>query len=457
MIRPISSSDFDSLVAIGSIPAVMKYIGSGNTWTSKNVENFLNFIRDNTLHEYFVIEDPYFVGFGGIHPNRFANKDPLLQNKRFITIAIYPEHQGKGYGKKMIQHIIDYISPEPAYVSIDKDNIRSMSMFVKKFHARFESYISFTKLPIFRIDTFEQYTYNFTCERAHKYGALFSKILKVNPLWIHTVDNPIFSDMNTKSKIKFYIDGDDIITLKHKLHTIVNKEKYYPFTIIVHTKEDIINSDINISVNWYLKPSDALVGAGKDIHYIQGGTFHIPNLDAYKTWVLQREVTNRKDIDGKYYITRAYTVIIHTITTCYVFINKIAKQIRHDKDDPISHQSTDKRTTDISDGEKHICKVVMEKVMNKLIPSGHVGFNVYGFDLITQQDENVMLLEVNDHAQLNVSDNYALVMLNDVVKILELFIGNESSIDSIKLNSLELVNTFNFLNIQTKFIMHYKK
>lgn len=100
-----------------------------------------------------------------------------------------------------------------------------------------------------------------------------------------------------------------------------------------------------------------------------------------------------------------------------------------------------------------ICRTVLDKLSNMLKP---IGYNVYGFDFIVQKNNNVMLLEVNNHAHLNFDDdeqerNISHVILNNIIDKLEEIIINKkyTSVDSI------LLKSGFFLNMNTKFVRRY--
>jgi predicted acetyltransferase len=489
--RAILKKDADALLHITSNVTTMKHVGSGRPWNRKNVDNFINYLKEKNVY-YFGLEDNNtLVGFVGLHEHRFVNKDILFEKKMFITVVVGHEHQHKGYGTAMIKHIIQFgftmLDLSSIYMTIDNDNISSKSMFIKKFNARYHSYSDIINTVIYIITpTF--LTYRFNCEKEFRYGRLLQKVLQKKSSWISSVDkNVTMSDNSSISYVKSYLDGDLSMTLKHNLYNNTKGEPYTPTTIVIDNEmiDETIDS-IEQGV-WFLKPSNQLVGAGDDITILNYSKDIQRDMllddikqhtSKYNTWVLQKEVNNRMLLHDMYFIVRYYAVVIYDVSSYTVFGMNISKVILHAPDTYISHHkkggerilidgklyTTDMiydTTIDNPSSRFHtVCKDVISKVSSKFISNGSIGYNIYGFDFIIQNNSNVMLLEINDHAQLAFKDEYQEInlsskILSNIVTLLEKTIHNVEIYDTNPEVS-KLVNE-NFMNLQTRLVRYYRR
>jgi RimJ/RimL family protein N-acetyltransferase len=475
--RKITGRDQDDIFRITSNPDTMKYVGSSRVWTRQNVENFVEYVGRENVY-YFALVTTEVIGFVGLHEHRFVKNDPILLKKMFITSVVRADEQGKGYGTKMVDYILKFgfetLNLSAIYTAIDTENTISKSMFIKKFGARFHAYSDVTKTVIYII-TPKFLTYRFSCDKKFKWGILFNHLLNMRPTWIESVNKIVtLSDSNANSHAKSYVDGDTMMTLKHNLYTLTKDDTFTPTTTIIENGK-ILSPEILSDGTWFLKPSDMLTGAGEGITVINNPSEEkiIPFISKYPIWVLQKEVDNRDIIHDMYYVVRYYCTVVYGVTTYDIYGSNIAKVILHKKDEPISHLKSGVRilhgenlyyknmTHDIvikNNYEKfhEICRIVLDKLSNMLKPNGSIGYNVYGFDFIVQKNNNVMLLEVNDHAQLIFDDdeqerNISHVILNNVIDKLEEIIINKkyTPVDS------TLLKSGFFLNMNTKFVRRY--
>ena len=167
-------------------------------------------------------------------------------------------------------------------------------------------------------------TYNIQEIRSkdYKYSRIIQDLLKKNN-WKSTTQQATYSDKNSKSKIKTYLDGTDTIFYKHKLAERFKKYSFInPFYRIDQDNRstDLLQLPDTIDHNsiWFLKASDLLVGAGEEIDVLkfqQGDEFRRKIEEIIKpqySYILQKNIDPPLLYNGYKFDLRLIGVIVYT-------------------------------------------------------------------------------------------------------------------------------------------------
>jgi ribosomal protein S18 acetylase RimI-like enzyme len=101
--------------------------------------NISTFFRYYTKRDISVIKDHLVTYIGIVKGNPVAyghidySKD---ENKYWLGICLLEEYQGKGYGKQMMNSLIDIFNTtniDTLYLTVDKNNSKAISMYKKYF------------------------------------------------------------------------------------------------------------------------------------------------------------------------------------------------------------------------------------------------------------------------------------------------------------------------------------
>jgi RimJ/RimL family protein N-acetyltransferase len=132
----ITTNDYNDIKRLTAMPSVMKYIGSGKTWTAKQVQDYIAFCQADELlpadkRQYFgfklVISSNGLSKFGGIIEfNRIGVFQFFPENIKLtyptavvLRIFIDPAFQNRGLGKRAIGLLmgrIRQIVPEASHL-----------------------------------------------------------------------------------------------------------------------------------------------------------------------------------------------------------------------------------------------------------------------------------------------------------------------------------------------------
>lgn len=289
-------------------------------------------------------------------------------------------------------------------------------------------------------------TYNIGEIRKHdyKYSRVIEHILKNNS-WKKKDGNVTYSDKNSKSTIKTYLDGTDEIFLKHKLANRFHKYAFIPETIVIENKNDLTKIPISALDDdiWFLKPSSMLIGSGEGIEVIKTiknqdfrdriQKYIKPNIP----YVLQRNVNNPFLINDIKFDLRIYGLIVYTpyefasyvlnIGTIRYAVSKYVKsnikesmmtnislhEHKSDKElEHIKHKLTDLydenfRYYKYLDSINNIFSCVIKCIFNIIRTKKEkdtYGFVTVGLDILLAKD-GIYLIEVNQHPTLYVNSS----------------------------------------------------
>lgn len=187
----------------------------------------------------------------------------------------------------------------------------------------------------------------------YKHSMIIKDLLQKNH-WREVNGQASYSNKNTQSTIKSYLDGCENIFLKHKLAEKF-KDFYFinPFyTIDKDTREDDLKKlpyKIYDDGFWFLKPSDLLVGSGngvKIIKFKKGDVFRNfirENINKKYSYILQRNISPPALINGYKFDLRIIGLIIYTpdeFATYMLDINNIKYSIKKydDNDEPDNYR-----------------------------------------------------------------------------------------------------------------------
>lgn len=149
----------------------------------------------------------------------------------------------------------------------------------------------------------------------HNYGKIINELAsKYN--WVLTRRKVAdLSNKNSQSTIKCYLDGMEIITLKHNLANLIKDENY---SIETHSLEDFEETKNNKTI-YFVKPSHEYVGSGKSIYITNEPKKLI--LDKSLKWIVQKEIKPSLYLNNKWDI-RHYALVLYNKNKVNFFMFK---------------------------------------------------------------------------------------------------------------------------------------
>lgn len=255
----------------------------------------------------------------------------------------------------------------------------------------------------------------------------------------------VYSNRNKKSLIKTFIMGMTMVLPKHNLAKYFHKFDFVPLSYVIENG-NLKNIPDNLEKNiYYLKQSNIGLGSAlgitlleleNNVHKILKS--HINNKNNY---VLQQNIPPLLHEKRKFDI-RIYVIILsdtfkyHT----YVFkkgllrktINEYKSHNISDTDVFLTNTSVQKKInskikyTDYSElfDDNHIyykyfnnfVDIIKQivKYMASKTSCFNYGYNVFGLDFILSSDKKVYLLEFNHQATINTSDEYHVILSNEI-------------------------------------------
>lgn len=260
-LKNISKLDYDNILNIVSDENVMKYIGNGQIWTSDKTRRFINYSLedqklkdDRTTFFYKIVSGSKFIGIIGIH--KYDTEDNY-----YLTIFIDKIYQGKGYGRKSLELILDKFKTKIDYIYAQSlIQNKSSEIILRKTGFRFDKIIKRSgkkyKQFIYSMNyhTFLAlefpYLYLFTSvdtiiEEFHKLKSFKPKFFKLN-----NKDNLVSIKHNYKID-KEYVKITDYFTQECRLKCEFKKNmsalKYYSMNKgnVIH--DSIIDNRLNLN------------------------------------------------------------------------------------------------------------------------------------------------------------------------------------------------------------------
>lgn len=158
LLKRININDYDNFYDLLTMKKVYKYVSDGKKWSQEKVRKLIKYsIKEYNLDSfkrkyfYYKIEDNNkFIGFIGFGYNFLKN------NKYYLTIAIHPKFQRKGYFKKALEELIIKFKkhkPEEKYLYsiVYSKNKRMTNISNKKFKISGEYNINNNKVNEYSI------------------------------------------------------------------------------------------------------------------------------------------------------------------------------------------------------------------------------------------------------------------------------------------------------------------
>jgi hypothetical protein len=290
-------------------------------------------------------------------------------------------------------------------------------------------------------------TFNITQIDIHdyKYSRIIQHLLAING-WKSESGNhtkATYSNKNSLSTIKTYLDGTEMIFLKHKL--AANYPEFVPESVSIEKEDDLIKIPVYALETgiWFVKPSNMLIGSGEGITIIQ-----IAKNEQFRervrkiirehkgAYVIQKNISNPLLRNGKKFDMRVHGVIVFTPThiASYLFslgILRYALRKFSNSEDKFAMMTNislykrlpqseiDKLASDksnltelvdfISNTEFSRYFVKLQKMFAKIIHkmsskiknrNEDYGFIIIGLDVIVTDTGDVKILEINQHPTL---------------------------------------------------------
>lgn len=290
-------------------------------------------------------------------------------------------------------------------------------------------------------------TFNITQIDKHdyKYSRIIQHLLIANG-WKSESGNytkATYSNKNSLSTIKTYLDGTDIVFLKHKL--AANYPEFVPESISIEQEDDLIKIPVYALETgiWFVKPSNMLIGSGDGITIIKvtkneqlRERVRQITHEHKGAYVIQKNVSNPLLRNGKKFDMRVHGVLVFTPKqiASYLFslgILRFALRKFANSEDKFAMMTNislykrlpqseiDKLASDksnltelvdfVSDIEFSEYFVKLQKMFTKIIHkmTGKIknsnedyGFIIIGLDVIVTDDGDVKILEINQHPTL---------------------------------------------------------
>jgi len=289
-------------------------------------------------------------------------------------------------------------------------------------------------------------------EKDYKYSRIIQDLLNKNG-WTSVTNKATYSDKNSTSLIKTYLDGTDSMFYKHKLAKKFKKYVFInPFYKIDKEKQlkelNKLPEYIDHDSIWFLKASDLLVGAGEEIDLLKfnkGDIFRdrIKKLIKPKySYILQKNIHPPLLFNGYKFDLRLIGVIVYTPTELASYILDKANikyamsKYSTDPTDPLelklSLMTSVGNVKKMSDNEKaklnpeptamfdsnHTYYKYLQNIINvyacivkccfknikkektKSDSKGDSGFIIISIDAMMDADGNVYIIEINAHPSL---------------------------------------------------------
>lgn len=113
-IRPLMMDDLDAVMRLE--PILFPY----SPWTREGYEEELS---NHAYNHYYAIEsDQQFVGYGGVFR--------LYENAEILTLGIDPEFQKQGYGRMLLQYLLESVSMcDQISLEVKADNKSAIALY----------------------------------------------------------------------------------------------------------------------------------------------------------------------------------------------------------------------------------------------------------------------------------------------------------------------------------------
>lgn len=119
LLTSLKDTDIPLLLEIHSLPEIKCFIDI-------NTKKYFKYVtKSNSVFYYKIFDEDTLVG--SIHCE-------LSEKTMYLSLLIFPEHQNKGFGTKVLKDIINKKIPiefETIEVSINDDNVSSLHLFEK--------------------------------------------------------------------------------------------------------------------------------------------------------------------------------------------------------------------------------------------------------------------------------------------------------------------------------------
>ena len=119
LIESLNDPDIPHLISIHNLPEHSRYI-------SINEKKYFKYVvKNDSVYYYKIFENNTLIG--SVHCE-------LSKKTMYLSLLVFPEYQGNGYGTKIIEQITNGILPldfENIEVSINDDNPSSLHIFEK--------------------------------------------------------------------------------------------------------------------------------------------------------------------------------------------------------------------------------------------------------------------------------------------------------------------------------------
>lgn len=314
------------------------------------------------------------------------------------------------------------------------------------------------------------FTYYFHEEVEHKYGNIFKFILTGRQNWKEvkpsTSEYVHLGDKNSEALMQTYITGEATFVLKHLLYAKYNKILPMPITAIIDSRYMAKSMSLLSKIKTkpgqvvFMKPSDKFTGMGTDITVYKSiqDAISNPNIQKYETWVLQLEIFPPYLINNRKFVMRYFGIVCYRQDKLYLWFSETFRvnlyEHEYKKSDilgQISHSEVNSETGKYTyfaskHGLEHISGIhegkpllmisainQMQMIIKSLISEAcklylvsnyGQGYAVYGFDFILDENENVFLLEVNEHPLLNfhqqiLIDRISIPILTKIIMFIE--------------------------------------
>lgn len=224
----------------------------------------------------------------------------------------------------------------------------------------------------------------------HNYGFWISKFDKFG--WKKS-EKPILTNSNSTSKIKFYLDGTEVLGLKHILPSITFGTKYHIHTLVIRPKTQFINYE-NESETFYKKISHQYIGGGGGVQKVKGGLINFSPLEQNFFNVIQSEIPKKYDI-------RSYALLNYTKGKIGLIIfDKAYIRFGEGITNLLGREDDKTASAFLSEDKIPVCMEAMFEIIKKASsyfkPKKYeTGFVILGFDIILNEFNIPKIIEIN--------------------------------------------------------------